>query len=248
MADKRITALTELTYANMAATDVLAIEDITAGNTMKAELQDLKQYFLENKTIGGSNDGDIVTIDGTQTFTNKTLTLPKLNEAVAVTATATEVNKLDGVTAVTADFNAIAGIAAAGITPTEIGYLNGVTQAIQTQINAISTAQGTDMLYKAYCYSEGWTEGTNTQAWTATAMMTALGIDTDAYVIDPTSLQVQTSILSGGTYTLQLDPTISWTTATASGQTYLDTLTIANLTATTHAMSCNFKIMAKAGV
>lgn len=36
----------------------------------------------------------IVGVDSTQTLTNKTLTSPKLNEDVAITATATEVNKL----------------------------------------------------------------------------------------------------------------------------------------------------------
>ena len=38
-------------------------------------------------------------IAATQTFTNKTLTSPKINENVAVTATATEINLLDGDTA-----------------------------------------------------------------------------------------------------------------------------------------------------
>jgi hypothetical protein len=40
----------------------------------------------------------VATIDGTETFTNKTLTSPKINEDVAVTATATELNYVDGVT------------------------------------------------------------------------------------------------------------------------------------------------------
>jgi len=60
----------------------------------------------------------------------------------AVALSAAEINKLDGVTAVTNDFNAIAGIAAAGITPTEIGYLNNATGNIQTQLNTISAASG----------------------------------------------------------------------------------------------------------
>ena len=41
----------------------------------------------------------------TDTLTNKTLTSPKINENVAVTATATEINKLDGVTATTTELN-----------------------------------------------------------------------------------------------------------------------------------------------
>jgi len=50
----------------------------------------------------GSN---LVSDTATQTLTNKTLTSPKINEDVAVTATATELNILDGVTASTAELN-----------------------------------------------------------------------------------------------------------------------------------------------
>jgi hypothetical protein len=42
----------------------------------------------------------VVTLTGTQTLTNKTLTAPKINENVAVTSTATELNLLDGLTQV----------------------------------------------------------------------------------------------------------------------------------------------------
>jgi hypothetical protein len=40
----------------------------------------------------------VATITGTQTFTNKTLTSPKINENVALTSTATELNLLSGIT------------------------------------------------------------------------------------------------------------------------------------------------------
>ena len=49
-------------------------------------------------------EGD-VTLTGTQTLTNKTLTSPKVNENVVVTSTATELNILDGVTATAAELN-----------------------------------------------------------------------------------------------------------------------------------------------
>jgi hypothetical protein len=50
-------------------------------------------------------DTGTVSLTGVQTLTNKTLTSPKINEAVEVTATATELNILDGVTATTAELN-----------------------------------------------------------------------------------------------------------------------------------------------
>jgi len=46
-------------------------------------------------------DSTVATLAGTQTFTNKTYTSPKVNENVAVTTTATELNKIDGDTSAT---------------------------------------------------------------------------------------------------------------------------------------------------
>jgi len=62
----------------------------------------------------------IVGTTDTQTLTNKTLTSPKINEDVALTATATELNILDGAT----------------LSTTELNYVDGVTSAIQTQLDA----------------------------------------------------------------------------------------------------------------
>jgi hypothetical protein len=65
----------------------------------------------------------VVTLTGTQTLTNKTLTAPKINEAVAVTSTATELNLLDGSTA-----GAIANSKA--VIYSAAGQVNGTTLAI----------------------------------------------------------------------------------------------------------------------
>jgi len=59
----------------------------------------------------------------TDTFTNKTLTSPKINEDVAVTSTATELNLLDGVSGlVQADFTKLAAVTS---TADELNKLDG---------------------------------------------------------------------------------------------------------------------------
>jgi len=76
-------------------------------------------------------DVDLVSTASTATLTNKTLTSPKLNENVAITATATEVNLLDGVTATTAELNILDGVTS---TAAELNILDGVTTTA-TELN-----------------------------------------------------------------------------------------------------------------
>lgn len=94
----------------------LTVADPTADNTIT----------LPNTT------GTVAILDAVQTLTNKTLTSPKVNENVAVTATATELNILDGATLSTAELNLLDG---ATLTTTELNYVDGVTSAIQTQLD-----------------------------------------------------------------------------------------------------------------
>lgn len=63
-----------------------------------------------------------------------TSTAAELNILDGVTATAAELNILDGVTATAAEINKLAGTPV-GLTATELGYVDGVTSAIQTQLD-----------------------------------------------------------------------------------------------------------------
>lgn len=232
MADKKITALNLLTYATAAAGDLLVIEDIDGAETKAITAENLAKYALGNRTIGGTTAGDIVTIDGTQTQTNKTFTSPKINEDVAVTATASELNKLDAVTAVAADFNAIAGIAAGGITPTEIIYLNGVTSSIQLQINAINTLNA--LTSKTYTYNVEWADNAGaTKTIEAATIIAACGVPS-GYGIDHTSIIPALYYLDGTTYTsiALADSEIKVTRQNIGGGVYgLDDIAIGGLDA-----------------
>ena len=66
----------------------------------------------------------LVSLVSTDTLTNKTLTSPKINEDVVVSATATELNLLDGVTSTTAELNILDGVTS---TAAELNILDGVT-------------------------------------------------------------------------------------------------------------------------
>ena len=67
-------------------------------------------------------------------------TLPNLSGPVS--ATDSELSTLSGYTGSTADLNVLSGAATAGVTSSELQYLNGVTSGIQSQLNTIVAASG----------------------------------------------------------------------------------------------------------
>ena len=81
----------------------------------------------------------LVSTSSTATLTNKTLTSPKINEDVAVTATATEINLLDGVTSTTAELNILDGVTS---TAAELNILDGVT-ATAAELNILDGVTST---------------------------------------------------------------------------------------------------------
>ena len=105
-----------------------------SGNAHAQSLQAAPHSEAASNTLtlpSTGGDVDLVSTASTATLTNKTLTSPKLNENVAITATATEVNLLDGVTATTAELNILDGVTS---TAAELNILDGVT-ATATELN-----------------------------------------------------------------------------------------------------------------
>ena len=85
---------------------VLNCENNSHGQTIiAAPHSESASNTLTLPSTGG--DARLVSASSTVTLTNKTLTSPKINEDVAVTATASELNILDGATVVVGEINAL---------------------------------------------------------------------------------------------------------------------------------------------
>jgi hypothetical protein len=124
----------------------LTIESLT--DSLSTNIVNHDNTDIDTHGIGALNS--VVGTGTTQTLTNKTLTTPKINENVTLTATATELNildgatlsvvelnKLDGVNSTTADLNVLFGVSAS-ISSTQLNYLSSASANIQTQLNAKS--------------------------------------------------------------------------------------------------------------
>lgn len=87
---------------------------------------------------GGSIDGTPVGAASASTGNFSTLSIA----GTAITATAAELNKVDGFTGTADDLNYAKDLRATGVTSTEFDYLDGVTSAIQTQLNGKAALAG----------------------------------------------------------------------------------------------------------
>lgn len=87
-----------------------------------------------------ASTGDFVTLSvGSAAIT---ATPAELNTLDGITATTAELNTLDGFTGAVADLNYAKDLRATGVTTTEFDYLDGVTSAIQTQIDTKAPLAG----------------------------------------------------------------------------------------------------------
>ncbi len=126
LVDADQTGVSSPTFKVTRAQDGTTAQTHTQGQVVRhmivgSDLQTVSTHV--DATVAHGATGAIVGTTNTQTLTNKTLTNPKFNENVAMTATSTELNTLDGITASTAELN----------------YVTGVTSAIQTQINTLTS-------------------------------------------------------------------------------------------------------------
>jgi hypothetical protein len=198
--------------------DPTADRNISLPDASGAVVLDGNTQTLSNKSISlGSNtvtgtlanfntavsDADLASLAGVETLTNKTLTLPKINEDVALTTSATELNYVDGVTsAIQTQLNNKQAIVA-NVSDTEIGYLDGVTSAIQTQLNGkqATVANVSDV---EIGYLDGVTSAIQTQ------------LDAKAPLASPTFTGTVTLPSGTVTSTMILDGTIANTDINAS--------------------------------
>jgi hypothetical protein len=194
-----------------------------------------KEIELDIAAVKTQLDTDgYITTSSTSTLTNKTLTSPKINENVALTATATQLNYVNGVTSAIQtqlDSKLSTSTAAStyqplitGVSDIEIGYLDGVTSGIQTQLDARIT--------KSLVDAKG-----DILVGSADNTVARLGIGTDGYLLTadaastngikwaaaPVSLPSQTG--ASGKYLTTDGTSASWGTLVVPITTGTTTLT-----------------------
>lgn len=252
MVDITIQDLDLITSPSLLANgDIFHFQDASDSyNDKVAALSAMAEFILREKTIP-SVGSEMVTNSATQTLTNKTLQLPKINSTTSTTATSEEINTLDGILSTTAELNKLHGVTAS---TTEINHLTGVTSNIQTRLNNIATQlQGvTDRIYH---YSTGVVSG-GSQTINEATLRAAYGIST-LYRVDPNSIGVSVYKLDSSRWYL-LPPAessasegiVSFTTTTAGpgSQTVLNSIGISLSSSASYRIVIYYKVLALAGV
>jgi len=181
----------------------------------------------------------VVTEDGTATLTNKTFdadgtgnSITNIENADIKAAAAIALNKLAATTASRALVSDASGfVSAATTTSTEIGYVNGVTSAIQTQIDGKISASSSDTLTNKTIDADANTitniENADIKAAAAIALdklaattaSRALVSDASGFVSAATTTATEIGYVNGVTSAIQtqLDGKIAKTLTTTTG-------------------------------
>jgi len=240
MADIRLKDFASLTgYLNIADDDYLYLADHSASDgERKAVVSDLAAKVLGNRTIAGAAATDITTNNATQTMTNKTLTSPIINTPTIATpsisaATMTGTTVLPSTTSI------------GSVSDIEIGYLNGVTTHIQTQINGIVGAAGS-ISERVFCYGTTFVAaGSSADEITEATLMAGAGVPS-GYCITPSSIHVSMATVSGGTFT-RIDvatAALTWDQVTDGRGTHLVKVKPTLSAGTTYNIVTTFRIYA----
>lgn len=236
---KTITQLTERSGA-LVATDEMEVQISGETTTKKKALSAVRTFVIGSATIGGNAAGDIVTTNGTQTQSNKTLVSPVITTAATLpaattigTVTAAELLKLAGLLPTTAELN----------------FVDGVTSAIQTQINALAALGSA--LTKTFTYGVIFTASGTTKEITESTILTAIAVGTN-YIVNPATIILNTFLVSSGTHT-QMDAsttvTNEFTTLNDELGYHLEKLKIGGITnASQYQVTITFMLSLKAGV
>ena len=210
----------------------------SADGERKTLLSAIKAFILGGKTVGGSGPGDIVDRDSQQSLAFKTLTSPTINTPIIATP---------AISAATLTGNTVlpATTSIGPVDATEIGHLNGVTHPIQTQLNALSATIGA-ISARVFCYGVTFVAtGTSADVITAATILTGAGVPT-GYIINPITVMVQMSTVSGGTFTKidEVTAPVVWESATDGHGTYLTKIKPSLVNGTTYNISVHFKVTA----
>ena len=230
MANKRLKDFTAKAVPEGA--DVVFANNATVDQEVKVPFSGVKTYVLNGKTVGGTAPGDIVNIDSAQTLTNKRLNSPAINSTTPTSATSAELNILHG----------------AIITTAELNRLQGVTDNIQAQLNALNTSAYV-ATQRTYTYGTGTITGVGSQIITDSTLVHNTGLT--GWYTNPDSITVSVYELESNQWILQapIPPIkVAFSTRTVYMTTVLNQIEIALSDAKSYKIVVTYKIMQITGV
>ena len=231
MANKRLKDFTAKAVPEGA--DVIFANNATVDQEVKVPFTGVKSYVLGGKTVGGTAPGDIVNIDSAQTLTNKRLNSPAINSTTITSATSAELNILHGAT----------------ITTQELNRLQGITDNIQAQLNALSTSAYV-ATQRTYTYGTGTITGMGSQIITDSALVANTGLGS-SYYTNPDSITVAIYKLDSGVWVLQTPTSPLWvgfSTRVIYETTVLNQIKVSLEEANTYKIIITYKVMQVTGV